>query len=317
MSQTLHGRLDLPDFHPVYRAFPHMPLVSISNSQRAPMPPVNWIATVHHGLPSTVCPFNAGRGGYLALLGRIAPEKRPDRAIEIAKRTGIPLKIAAKVDKADQDYFEETIRPLLAHPRIEFVGEVDERSKSSFLGNALALLFPIDWPEPFGLVMIEAMSAGTPVIAWRNGSVPEVIDDGVSGAIVDTIDGAVAAVHRVRTMSRDRVRRRFEARFTAWHMAQGYLDAYERLLRPVFKARAGWKRAGRRQDSSRPACRSVSQCDGTPSAADQALHNVALAVENPVHKPGRPFRLEPRDHGADPATPEIVSGRLTGVALVA
>jgi glycosyltransferase involved in cell wall biosynthesis len=229
---TLHGRLDLPDFHPVYRAFPHMPLVSISNSQRAPMPPVNWIATVHHGLPSTVCPFNAGRGGYLAFLGRIAPEKRPDRAIEIAKRTGIPLKIAAKVDKADQDYFEETIRPLLAHPHIEFVGEVDERSKSSFLGNALALLFPIDWPEPFGLVMIEAMSAGTPVIAWRNGSVPEVIDDGVSGAIVDTIDGAVVAVHRVRTMSRDRVRRRFEARFTAWHMAQGYLDAYERLLAP-------------------------------------------------------------------------------------
>jgi glycosyltransferase involved in cell wall biosynthesis len=178
---TLHGRLDLPDYHPVYRAFAEMPLISISDNQRTPMPSdSNWLGTVYHGLPSTVCPFGSG-GDYLAFLGRISPEKRPDRAIEIAKASGIPLKIAAKVDKADQAYFDEKIRPLLDHPLIEFVGEINEREKSAFLGNALALLFPIDWPEPFGLVAIESMSAGTPVIAWRNGSVPELIDQGVTG----------------------------------------------------------------------------------------------------------------------------------------
>jgi len=228
---TLHGRLDLPDFQPVYYAFPHMPLVSISNEQRRPMPPhVNWLATVHHGLPSGVCPYNPRGGDYLAFLGRIAPEKRPDRAIEIAKRAGLPLKIAAKVDKVDQDYFDEVIKPLLDSPLIEFIGEIDEQQKSGFLGNALALLFPIDWPEPFGLVMIEAISAGTPVIAWRHGSAPEIIENGVSGFVVDSITDALSAVNRTRAISRTRVRRCFEERFTAKRMADDYVAAYLALL---------------------------------------------------------------------------------------
>jgi glycosyltransferase involved in cell wall biosynthesis len=228
---TLHGRLDLPDYHPIYRAFPHMPLVSISDDQRTPMPPnVNWLTTVHHGLPASVCPFNPRGGDYLAFLGRIAPEKRPDRAIEIAKRAGVPLRIAAKVDPVDREYFEETIEPLLDHPLIEFIGEIDESEKRDFLGHAMALLFPIDWPEPFGLVMIEAMSAGTPVIAWRRGSVLEVIVDGVSGVIVDSIEEAVAGVSRVRSLPRALVRREFEARFTVARMTQAYLEAYEHLL---------------------------------------------------------------------------------------
>ena len=228
---TLHGRLDLADFMPVYRAYPHMPLVSISDHQRTPMPPgLNWLATIHHGLPKTVCPFNPHGGEYLAFLGRISPEKRPDRAIEIATRAGVPLKIAAKVDKADQDYFDEVIEPLLDNPLVEFIGEVNESQKIDFLGNAAALLFPIDWCEPFGLVMIEAMSAGTPVIAWRNGSVPEVIADGVSGAIVESMDEAVAAVGRVRAMKRSAVRAYFETRFTARRMAEDYVAAYERMI---------------------------------------------------------------------------------------
>jgi glycosyltransferase involved in cell wall biosynthesis len=228
---TLHGRLDLPDYHPIYRAFPHMPLVSISNSQRLPMPcNVNWLATIPHGLPVTNIPFHPEPGDYLAFLGRIAPEKRPDRAFEIAKRAGIPLKIAAKVDDADRNYFEETIQPLLQDSSVEFIGEITDTQKGDFLGNALALLFPIDWPEPFGLVMIEALSAGTPVIAWRNGSVPEVIKDGVSGVIVGGVDEAVAAIHHIGSLSRAAVRREFEARFTATRMAHDYERTYERLL---------------------------------------------------------------------------------------
>jgi glycosyltransferase involved in cell wall biosynthesis len=228
---TLHGRLDLPDFHPVYRRFSRMPLVSISNDQRRPMPEnVNWLATIHHGLGEGLCPYHSKGGEYLAFLGRISPEKRPDRAIDIARRAGVPLKIAAKVDKVDAAYFEEVIAPMLDDPLIEFIGEVDERQKCGFLGNALGLLFPIDWPEPFGLVMIEAMSAGTPVIAWRNGSVPEVIADGRSGCIVESIDEAVAAVEQIRGLSRLEVRRQFEARFTARRMARDYIDAFERLL---------------------------------------------------------------------------------------
>jgi glycosyltransferase involved in cell wall biosynthesis len=228
---TLHGRLDLADFHPVFRAFPHMPLVSISNAQRGPMPDgVNWLSTIYHGLPTEVCPFNPKGGDYLAFLGRISPEKRPDRAIEIAKRAGVKLKIAAKVDKADQDYFDEVIEPLLDHPLVEFIGEINEHQKVEFMGNAMALLFPIDWPEPFGLVMIEAMSAGTPVIAWRHGSVPEVMSDGVSGAIVSSMDEAVAAVERVRQIDRQQVRSYFESRFTATHMANGYLEAYNAMI---------------------------------------------------------------------------------------
>lgn len=228
---TMHGRLDVPDFMPVYRAYPHMPLISISDSQRGPMPPnVNWLATVYHGLPEQICPFRAERGDYLAFLGRISPEKRPDRAIEIAKASGRKLKIAAKVDRADRDYFKEVIEPMLDHPLIEFIGEINEHQKCDFLGNAAALLFPIDWCEPFGLVMIEAMSAGTPVVAWRNGSVPEVISDGISGEVVDSMDRAIAAVDRVCALDRRGVREYFESRFTAAHMAEDYVAAYERLI---------------------------------------------------------------------------------------
>ncbi len=227
---TLHGRLDFPDFWPVYKAYPHMPLISISDRQRVPMPAgLNWLATVHHGLPPEICPFHASGGDYLAFLGRISPEKRPDRAIEIAKRAGIKLKMAAKVDKADRDYFNEVIKPMLDHPLIEFIGEIDDSQKCAFVGNALALLFPIDWIEPFGLVMIEAMSAGTPVIAWRNGSVPEIIEDGVAGFIVDSMDLAVEAVGRVKAIDRASVRRYFESRFTVKHMARNYIAAYEKL----------------------------------------------------------------------------------------
>ncbi|HEX8417798.1 MAG TPA: glycosyltransferase family 4 protein [Methylobacterium sp.] len=229
---TMHGRLDVPDFMPVYRTFTGMPLVSISDYQRKPMPKnVNWLSTIHHGLPAENCPYVPdAKGGYLAFLGRISPEKRPDRAIEMAKRSGVPLKIAAKVDKADKDYWDEVIEPMIHDPLIEFIGEINEEQKKDFLGNALALAFPIDWPEPFGLVMIEAMSAGTPVIAFRNGSVPEVIADGVSGVVVDSMDEAVEAVHRVKTMSRAGVRRHFESGFTAQKMVEQYVAAYESLL---------------------------------------------------------------------------------------
>jgi glycosyltransferase involved in cell wall biosynthesis len=221
----------MPDFHPVYRAFPKMPLVSVSANQRLPLPEANWLATVQHGLPPGPAPAETQTHSYLAFLGRIAPEKRPDRAIEIAKRVGLPLKIAAKVDPADQDYFEHVIRPQLDHPLIEFIGEIGDHEKREFLGNASALLFPIDWPEPFGLVMIEAMREGTPTIAWRRGSVPEVIDDGVTGFIVESIDEAVVALGQAFALDRKAVRKRFEERFTASQMASSYVAAYEGLLR--------------------------------------------------------------------------------------
>ncbi|HET6628863.1 MAG TPA: glycosyltransferase family 4 protein [Woeseiaceae bacterium] len=227
---TLHGRLDLPDLPFLYREFDDIPLVSISNDQRGPLPSANWVGTVYHGLPRDLYRFHPKPEGYLAFLGRVSPEKRPDRAIEIACRAGLPLRIAAKVDDVDRDYFEGQIRPLLARPSIEFVGEVDERRKSPFLGRALALLFPVDWPEPFGLVMIEALACGTPVIAWRRGSVPEVIEDGVTGFIVDSIDGAVEAVRCAAALDRARIRRRFEERFTADRMARDYLRIYRSLL---------------------------------------------------------------------------------------
>jgi glycosyltransferase involved in cell wall biosynthesis len=228
---TLHGRLDIPDAHPLYDAYPEIPLVSISNAQRAPMPKsANWLATIKHGLAPAVCPFDPQGGDYLAFLGRISPEKRPDRAIEIARRSGLKLRMAAKVDNADLAYFKTTIEPMLDHPLIEFIGEIDEGQKREFLGRARALLFPIDWPEPFGLVMIESMSAGTPVIAWRCGSVPEVISNGVSGVVVDSMDSAVAAVETVSAMSRARVRAEFERRFTAERMAHAYVAAYRALL---------------------------------------------------------------------------------------
>jgi glycosyltransferase involved in cell wall biosynthesis len=228
---TLHGRLDLPECLPLYTTYPEMPLVSISNAQRRPMPAhVNWLATIPHGLPAHICPYHPTGGDYLAFLGRISPEKRPDRAIEIARRAGVPLKIAAKVDDVDRDYYEDRIKPLIDNKLIEYVGEITEHEKSDFLGSARALLFPIDWPEPFGLVMIEAMSAGTPVIAWRQGSVPEVIADGVSGRIVQTIEAAVAAVHEVAGFNRAAVRAEFERRFTATRMTKNYLAAYHALL---------------------------------------------------------------------------------------
>lgn len=228
---TLHGRLDPPDLHPLYTAFPDMPLVSISDDQRKPMPPVRWLGTIHHGLPRDLLPFTARpQGDYLAFLGRISPEKRPDRAIAIAACAKMPLRIAAKVDKADQAYWEAVIAPMIAaHPNVTFIGEIDEHQKAEFLGNARALLFPIDWPEPFGLVMIEAMACGTPVIACGHGSVPEVIDDGVSGHIVHDVDGAVAALHRVADLDRAKVRAVFERRFTASRMADDYVALYRDL----------------------------------------------------------------------------------------
>jgi glycosyltransferase involved in cell wall biosynthesis len=228
---TVHGRLDLADLKPFYHFFHRAPLVSISADQRRPLPSANWVGTVHHGLPADSLPFNAvARGSYLAFLGRISPEKCPDRAIEIAARVGMLLRVAAKIDKADQAYWDTAVKPLVEkNPYVEFVGEISEGAKADFLGNALALLFPIDWPEPFGLVMIEAMACGTPVIAFRRGSVPEIVEHGVSGFIVDDMDGAVEAVANVRTLNRAQVRRCFEQRFTAERMAGDYVAIYRSL----------------------------------------------------------------------------------------
>jgi glycosyltransferase involved in cell wall biosynthesis len=227
---TLHGRLDIPDLIPLYLEFPEMPLVSISNAQREPLLWVNWLATVYHGLPEGLYRFRKERGTYFAFLGRICPEKRVDRAIEIAKRAGMPLKIAAKVDLVDRDYFETAIRPLLRDPLVEYVGEIGEQEKGEFLGNAYALLFPIDWPEPFGLVMIEAMACGTPVIAYREGSVSEVVDEGRTGFIVDTLEEAIQAAERIPELRRADCREVFERRFTVTRMARDYLRVYQSLL---------------------------------------------------------------------------------------
>ena len=227
---TLHGRLDLPDLAPLYQEFCDMPVISISNRQREPLPWANWQATVYHGLPADLYRFRPGSGSYLAFLGRISPEKRVDRAIEIATRVGMPLRIAAKVDRVDKDYFESVIAPLLCKPLVEFVGEIGEGEKDEFLGNAYALLFPIDWPEPFGLVMIEAMACGTPVIAYRGGAVPEVMEQGHTGFIVHGLENAVEAVRHVAQLSRKRCREVFEQRFTATRMAHDYVQQYERLI---------------------------------------------------------------------------------------
>ena len=233
---TLHGRLDIPDLVPLYTEFPEFPLVSISDSQRDPFPWLNWQATVYHGLPVDLYRFRPQPGSYLACLGRISPEKGVDRAIEIAKQVGIPLRIAAKVDRADRDYFAQVIEPLLHDPLVEYLGEIGDADKDEFLGNAYALLFPIDWPEPFGIVMIEAMACGTPVIAYSSGSVPEVMEQGRTGFIVRELDDAVDAVRRVPLLSRARCRQIFEERFTAARMARDYLDVYERLVaRPAMR----------------------------------------------------------------------------------
>jgi glycosyltransferase involved in cell wall biosynthesis len=226
---TLHGRLDIPDLAPLYREFPEMPVVSISSAQREPLPWLNWQGSVHNGVPLNLYRLREQPGEYLAFLGRISPEKRVDRAIEIARRSGMRIRIAAKVDRVDREYYREVIQPLLDAPFVEYIGEIGESEKDEFLGRAYALLLPLDWPEPFGMVMIEAMACGTPVIAFRRGSVPEIVEDGVNGYIVNNIEEATHAVRQVTRLDRRRCRHVFEQRFTARRMAAGYLRVYERL----------------------------------------------------------------------------------------
>lgn len=228
---TLHGRLDQPDLVPLFREFNDMRLVSISDSQRAPMPWASWIGTVHHGLPEDLLRQGNGDGGYLAFIGRVSPEKGLARAIEIAQRAGMPLRVAAKVDAADRDYFETQIRPLLDRPGVEFLGEVGEDDKQELLGNAAAMLFPVAWPEPFGLVMIEAMACGTPVIGFPQGAVPEIVRDGVTGFLVSDVEAAIEAVKRIPAISREECRKHFEEHFSARRMCESYVQLYERVAR--------------------------------------------------------------------------------------
>jgi glycosyltransferase involved in cell wall biosynthesis len=230
---TMHGRLDLPEHQPVFDTFSSVPVVSISNSQRRPLPQANWVGTVHHGLPEKLLTPQPVKPSYFAFLGRIAPEKGIDRAIRIAQHCGVPLKVAAKVDTADREYYEEQIKPMMSNGNVEFIGEINDRDKPAFLSGAHVLLVPIDWPEPFGLVMIEAMACGTPVIAFNRGSVPEIVDDGVTGFIVEDIHGAIGAVDRLGHLSRAKVRKRFEDRFTARRMALEYLQVYRSLTDAV------------------------------------------------------------------------------------
>src|ERR1700730_11143942 len=227
---TLHGRLDLPDLIPVYKRFSDAPVISVSLSQRKPLPRAHWVANVHHGLPGDLLAFQPNPGKYLAFLGRISPEKRVDRAIELARRAGMPLKIAAKIDPVDQAYYDSTIKPLMGGPNIEFIGEIAEHEKSEFLGNAYAYLFPIDWPEPFGLTMIEAMACGTPTIAFNRGSVPEVMQEGLTGFIVEDMDQAVAAIEKISTIERTACRNVFEKRFTVARMAEEYIDVFQSMV---------------------------------------------------------------------------------------
>jgi glycosyltransferase involved in cell wall biosynthesis len=237
---TLHGRLDLPELAPLYKHYSDTPVVSISDSQREPLPQANYVATIHHGLPQNSLCKGPG-GGYLAFLGRISPEKAPDAAIRIAAQAGMPLRIAAKVDKVDEEYFKTRIEPLLSQPDVEFIGEIGEHQKSEFLGNAAALLFPIAWREPFGLVMIESMACGTPVIAFNNGSVSEVLENGVTGFVVTSEYEAAKAVRKIPQLDRDRIRAEFDRRFTAQHMAGNYLKLYARManIRTRAAARLG------------------------------------------------------------------------------
>ena len=226
---TLHGRLDLPELQPVFSTFASVPIISISNSQRRPIPQANWVKTIYHGLPAQLLKPQPVRPSYLAFLGRISPEKAVDRAIYLAERCGLPIKIAAKIDKVDRDYFEDKIRPLMSLPFVEYIGEITDEQKSTFLSGAIALLVPIDWPEPFGLVMIEAMACGTPVVAFNRGAVSEIVEDGLTGFIVEDETSAVGAIGQVSALSRERVRARFEERFTARRMATEYLAAYRKL----------------------------------------------------------------------------------------
>jgi glycosyltransferase involved in cell wall biosynthesis len=227
---TMHGRLDVEELHPVYQRYRSMPLISISDAQRAPLPLMNWVDTIYHGLPRDLLRFSPGPGKYLAFLGRISPEKRPDLAIEVARRVGIPLKIAAKVDAVDRDYFETVIKPLLSPPDVEYIGEISEAEKSEFLGNTLAFMFTIDWPEPFGLAMIEALACGTPVIARPCGSIPEVIRNGVTGFIVKSVDEMVEAVRNIGKLAREECRKEFENRFTVEIMVDRYEQIYRQLI---------------------------------------------------------------------------------------
>jgi glycosyltransferase involved in cell wall biosynthesis len=227
---TLHGRLDLPELDPLYREFADIPVIAISDAQRRPLPHANWVGRVYHGLPRNLLQFRPDPGAYLAFLGRFSPEKRADRAIAIARAVGWPLRIAAKVDPVDAEYFEKTIGPLLDDPLVEIVGEIGEAEKGDFLGNAKALLFPIDWPEPFGLVMIEALACGTPTVAFRGGSVDEVVAHGKTGFIVDTLDEAIDATARVEGLDRAACREEFERRFTATRMAQEHVRLYQHAV---------------------------------------------------------------------------------------
>ncbi len=228
---TPHGRLDLPDLVPIYRRFPEMPVISISDAQRKPLPWLNWQTTIHHGLPEDLYRFHSEPGIYLAFVGRISPEKRVDRAIQIALALEMPLKIAAKVDRVDKEYFQDVIEPLLDHPLIEYIGEIGDREKEEFLGNAHALLFPIDWPEPFGLVMIEALACGTPVIAYNHGSVPEILEHGKTGFVVSSLGEAIECARRIGEINRADCRAAFERRFSARRMAHDYVRAYRQLAR--------------------------------------------------------------------------------------
>jgi len=227
---TLHGRLDLSSLRPIYDEFHDTPLISISNNQRKPFPNVNWQSTVYNGLPKDLYHCDEKEGKYLAFIGRISPEKRPDLAVEIAKKLDMPLKIAAKIDKVDEAYYESEIKSLFKHALVEYIGEISEDEKNEFLGNAYALIFPIDWPEPFGLAMIEAMACGTPVIARKCGSVPEVIEEGVNGFIFETVDEAIKKIKNISSLNRLRVRDTFEKKFTSRHMAENYVKSYEKLI---------------------------------------------------------------------------------------
>jgi glycosyltransferase involved in cell wall biosynthesis len=247
---TLHGRLDIPDLIPLYEEYGDEPVVSISNAQREPLAGAHWVGTVYHGLPADLYSLRERPGDYLAFIGRFSPEKGPDTAIEIAKKAGVPLKIAAKVEKTDQEYFDTRIEPLLDSPLIEWIGEIGEKDKPDFLGGARALLFPIDWPEPFGLVMIEAMACGTPIVAFPRGAVREVMEEGVTGSVVDSVDAAVEAVGKLSSFARRSCRRAFEQRFTVDRMTRDYLEIYERLLERVPEKGAATRR---RPEPGRPA----------------------------------------------------------------
>jgi glycosyltransferase involved in cell wall biosynthesis len=277
---TLHGRQDLPDLKHLYDGFPEMRLVSISHAQRAPIADASFAGNVPHGLPRNLYAGTLiGRGGYLAFLGRISPEKRVDRAVAIARAVGLPLRIAAKVDRVDEQYFREEIAPLLDQPDIEYIGEIDDSQKPAFLGDARALLFPIDWPEPFGLAMIEAMACGTPVLAFRHGSVPEVIEDGVTGHVVDSVEEAICKLGSLLALDRARVRRRFEHRFTSERMAEDYVRIYQELLA---------QRPGPREERAQP----ILVAKRPPDFVDGSLGSPALSrFGSPDTGPtGRPRR---------------------------